>query len=65
MAAARERRQGWDRKNMDDIQTLLKSEAVKAVLKPIVEKLKWGEINIIVRDGKIVMSEIKQAVKHS
>lgn len=47
------------------VEELLKSYPVQAALRPVAEQLKWGEINIIVRDGKIVMSEIKQAVKHS
>ena len=50
---------------MNKTEELLKSEEVKQALKPILDLLKWGEIVFVVKDSKIVMSEIKQAVKHS
>jgi hypothetical protein len=50
---------------MNRLEEMLKSEPVRQALKPIAELLKWGEIVLIIRDSKVVMSEIKQAVKHS
>ena len=50
---------------MNRLEEMLKSEPVRQALKPIAELIKWGEIVFIVKEGRIVMSETRQAVKHS
>jgi hypothetical protein len=50
---------------MNKLEEILRSEIVGKALKPAADLLKWGEIVFIIKDSKIVMSEIKQAVKHS
>ena len=50
---------------MNKLEDVLKSEQVKTALKPIAEMLRWGEIVIIIKDSRVVMTEIKQAIKHS
>ena len=50
---------------MNRLEEMLKSEPVRQALRPVAELLKWGEIVLIIKEGRIVMTEIKQAIKHS
>jgi hypothetical protein len=50
---------------MTTTEDILQSKEVQEVLKAVALSLKWGEVKLIIKDGKVVMSRIEKDIKHS